>query len=281
MTLVAAGLVILAGIGAFVALGRLGASPQASPPPSAPTIAPPFDPGLRWRDGVDMIIYVDPQAHLADIAAIRSLLESTDAIDTDRLAYLDFAQSMAEARLILADNPETLSHLDENNLPTMFKVWALAGRDAELAELAASLRDLARVQAVFSVSEVPVGLLMEATSIEAGTGAIVFIDPGALPSEIDAIRLAALELVDADHLEHLDPAESLAVAGALPTLDPVTLALFDTDNIPTQYILRADIELMHSLDQYRMLQLMNLPGVITVKTADQIATPPADTIPTP
>jgi len=283
IALVLASVVAVAGFGALAMLDRNGASRPAEIPIDTTSPAPRFDPGVQWRDGADMIVFVSADATPASIDAIRSALDSFAAIDGDRVTYLDSDQSMAEARLLFADDPDSLALLNADNLPTMFRVWARPGHEAGIASLKSTiLNDLPDVNSVRLATQVTAERLIAATPIDDDTAAIVFVDPDASRLEIDSIRDAALEFVDSDHLAYLDVDLSMASAQEVFASDPANLSALNTHNIPTRFVLSGSIAPDQSLEHYYTTKLtnllLNLPGVLHVKVPDEPATPPADTI---
>src|SRR5688572_1765319 len=77
----------------------------------------------QWSGGVELIVYVQNDATDTQIQVIREALESQPSvIDVDQLEYLDIDAAMAEVRRLFAGDPDTLQLLDENNVPTQFKV---------------------------------------------------------------------------------------------------------------------------------------------------------------
>ncbi|MEY4230419.1 MAG: cell division protein FtsX [Actinomycetota bacterium] len=104
----------------------------------------------QWEGGVEMIVYVENDASPAQLEVVQQALSSTpDVIDVAKLRYLDIPQSMAEARRLFAGDPETLQLLNEQNIPTQFKVVPVAGTTPELlTQLAANFDTLPKVMRV-------------------------------------------------------------------------------------------------------------------------------------
>ncbi|MEO6124202.1 MAG: permease-like cell division protein FtsX [Ilumatobacteraceae bacterium] len=100
----------------------------------------------KWAGGVQMIIYVSPGSSPDQVEAIRTKIESVPGVvDVDKLQYLDFNASYAEAQRLLAGDPGTLSHLTEANLPTLFKIAPVNGKTDELVQFEAGFRGLPQV----------------------------------------------------------------------------------------------------------------------------------------
>ena len=282
VALVAASVAAVVGIGALAMLDRSGASTPAETPIETTAPAPQFDPGPQWRDGVDMIVYVSPNATPAATDVIELALKSSANVDGDRVAYLDSAQSLAEARFLFVDDPDSFALLNAGNVPTMFKVWAFPGHETDIAALEPTITGLPNVVAVRLAAQVPAERLIAATPIDDETAAVVFVDPDATRIEIDSIRDAALEFVDSDHLVYIDRDGSMARAAEVLESEPANLSALNTHNIPTQFVLHGSIAPDQSLQHYNATKLMNLllnlPGVLNVKFPEEPDSPPADTI---
>ena len=103
----------------------------------------------KWAGGVQMIVYVSPTATPEQVTAVRSVLESNPTVvDVDKLQYLDFEQSLAEAKRLLAADPTTFRLLNQSNLPTEFKVVPKPGQLNVLVELSNGFAEVAKVQKV-------------------------------------------------------------------------------------------------------------------------------------
>ena len=87
----------------------------------------------KWSGGVELIVYLKPEASPEQVALVRSALEQTpDVIDVSRLEYLDVEQSFAEAQRLFAADPEMRQLLTLENIPTQFKVVPTQEATAEL-----------------------------------------------------------------------------------------------------------------------------------------------------
>ncbi len=103
----------------------------------------------KWAGGVQMIVYVSPTASPEQVASIKAALESSPTVvDVGKLEYLNFTQSLAEAKRLLAADPTTFRLLTEANLPTEFKVVPKAGQLNVLVELANGFAEVPKVQKV-------------------------------------------------------------------------------------------------------------------------------------
>jgi cell division transport system permease protein len=104
----------------------------------------------QWSGGVKMIVYVENDASPEQLAVIREALVSTpDVVDVPKLEYLDIQQSLAEAQRLFAGDPETLQLLNDQNIPSQFKVVPTATASAALLQqLSSGFKKLPKVQAV-------------------------------------------------------------------------------------------------------------------------------------
>ncbi len=103
----------------------------------------------KWAGGVQMIVYVTPQATPDQITAIQQALSSNPTvIDVDKLVYFDTEASLAEAKRLFAADPGAFALLNANNIPTEFKVVPKSGKLDLLVQLADSFRPLPHVQKV-------------------------------------------------------------------------------------------------------------------------------------
>jgi len=104
----------------------------------------------KWSGGVQMIVYVRPTASSDQVDYIRSTLsQNPNVVDVAKLQYLDYTQSLAEAKRLLAGDPGTFNLFNQTNLPTEFKVVPKPGKTDFLVQLADSFqRDVPQVQKV-------------------------------------------------------------------------------------------------------------------------------------
>ncbi|HWL44862.1 MAG TPA: ABC transporter permease [Ilumatobacter sp.] len=76
----------------------------------------------RWEGGVEMLVFVVPQAEQDTIDYVAGVLDQQRGTAIERYEYCDVQCSLDEARVVLAGDPTTLNLLNENNIPTLFKV---------------------------------------------------------------------------------------------------------------------------------------------------------------
>ncbi len=103
----------------------------------------------KWQGGVQMIVYVNPTATPEQIEDIRTKISSVaTVVDVDKLQYLDYDASLAEAKRLLAADPGTFARLNQGNLPTAFKIAPLQGKTDALVQYEQPFRALSNVEEV-------------------------------------------------------------------------------------------------------------------------------------
>jgi cell division transport system permease protein len=108
---------------------------------------------VAWEGDVQMIVYVNPGATQAQRTEIESALSSLPQ-QIERFTYCDTACSLAEAQRLLAGDPSTLQLLNEQNIPTQYKVVPTDATDVNtLRQLRDSLGDLPNVSKIVLADE--------------------------------------------------------------------------------------------------------------------------------
>jgi cell division transport system permease protein len=108
---------------------------------------------VAWEGDVQMIVYVNPGATPAQRTEIESALSSLPQ-QIERFTYCDTACSLAEAQRLLAGDPSTLQLLNEQNIPTQYKVVPTDATDVNtLRQLRDSLGDLPNVSKIVLADE--------------------------------------------------------------------------------------------------------------------------------
>ncbi len=104
---------------------------------------------VQWRGDVEMIVFVRSDAVQEQIDFIeKTLKDQPSVINVDKLKYLTKAESYAEAKKIFVGDPNTLSLLTEETIPSQFKVVPITN-DAELVRsLAEQYQTLPGVESV-------------------------------------------------------------------------------------------------------------------------------------
>ena len=83
----------------------------------------------RWEGGVEMIVFVVPNASQEQLAFIEDNLAQQRGTTIADWSYCDVQCSLADAERVLAGDPTTLELLDETNIPTLYKVVPTDGTD--------------------------------------------------------------------------------------------------------------------------------------------------------
>ena len=109
----------------------------------------------RWEGGVEMIVFVSAGTEPDGLEFIESTLN--DQVNTGTVAsfeYCDVACSLADADRVLAGDPTTRQLLDENNIPTLFKIVPAESTEVEfLRGLKESYQQLPSVNSVTLAEE--------------------------------------------------------------------------------------------------------------------------------
>ena len=108
----------------------------------------------RWAGDVEMIVFVRADASDEQKVIIEEALRSQPAIDTERLRYLDQAESYEEARRIFAGDPSILNTLTPEITPSQWKVVPSTDNTEILQALGQTFDQIEGVQAVAYASEV-------------------------------------------------------------------------------------------------------------------------------
>jgi cell division transport system permease protein len=110
-----------------------------------------FDNQLQqWSGGVEMIVYIENDATPEQIDLVRTeLMNTPELIDVSKLRYLTIDESLAEAQTLFAGDPDTLSLLNADNMPSEFKVVPTEATSVKLLQnLADGYRGLPKVKEV-------------------------------------------------------------------------------------------------------------------------------------
>jgi cell division transport system permease protein len=86
----------------------------------------------RWEGGVEMIVFVNAGTQPDGLQFIGDALqEQVNSGTVSSFEYCDTACSLADADVVLAGDPTTRDLLDENNIPTLFKVVPSESTDVQ------------------------------------------------------------------------------------------------------------------------------------------------------
>jgi cell division transport system permease protein len=86
----------------------------------------------RWEGGVEMLVFVVPQAEQETIDYVAGVLEQQRGTTIDDYTYCDVECSLAEAEVVLAGDPTTLNLLNETNIPTLYKIVPTEAAEIEV-----------------------------------------------------------------------------------------------------------------------------------------------------
>jgi len=85
----------------------------------------------RWEGGVEMIVFMRPQATDDQLALVSEALDSQDQF-IESFEYCGVDCSLEDADRLLAGEPGVRDLLDEDTIPTQFKAVPTEGTDVEL-----------------------------------------------------------------------------------------------------------------------------------------------------
>jgi cell division transport system permease protein len=108
---------------------------------------------VLWEHDVEMIVYVNADASADQRAEITNALSAQSQL-VESFNYCAPDCSLAEAQTLLAGDPGTLELLNEDNIPTMYKVVPTDATDVDtLRQLRSSLQTLPKVQSIVLADE--------------------------------------------------------------------------------------------------------------------------------
>ena len=85
----------------------------------------------RWEGGVEMIVFVTNGTEDDGLAFIEEQLNQQVGTSIESFSYCDVECSLDDASRVLAGDPTTLQLIDENNVPTQFRIVPSGGTDVE------------------------------------------------------------------------------------------------------------------------------------------------------
>ena len=101
-----------------------------------------------WEGGVEMIVYVNPEASEDQRAIVEQTLEDNSALVED-FSYCDVQCALADADVRFAADPTTRAQLTEQNIPRSYKVVPRDGTNIEdMRALDETLRGVPDVRSV-------------------------------------------------------------------------------------------------------------------------------------
>ncbi len=106
---------------------------------------------VRWKDGVEFIVFTDPEISSELEADIRRQLE--DSPEVSGFTYIDKDEAYAEVQDLLGDSPELVEVITPERLPASFRVKPSDTLPERVDELAAAFRAQPGVARVVTASE--------------------------------------------------------------------------------------------------------------------------------
>ncbi len=106
---------------------------------------------VRWKDGVEFIVFMDPDISPELEADVRRQLE--DSPEVGGFTYIDKDEAYAEVQDLLGDSPELVEVISAERLPASFRVKPTDTLPERVDELAAAFRTQPGVARVVTASE--------------------------------------------------------------------------------------------------------------------------------
>ncbi len=106
---------------------------------------------VRWKDGVEFIVFTEPEISPELEADIRRHLE--DSPEVSGFTYIDKDEAYAEVQDLLGDSPELVEVITPERLPASFRVKPSDTLPERVDELAAAFRAQPGVARVVTASE--------------------------------------------------------------------------------------------------------------------------------
>jgi len=129
-----------------------------------------------WSGGVEMIVYVENDASPEQLQVINDSLTATPEY-IQNVTYFNIEQSLADARRIFATDDQQLDLINEDNIPTMFKIVPTGDTSIDvLRELSNSYQGLPKVRTV----SFPGDQIAVLESLRGFAGVILYVITGML-----------------------------------------------------------------------------------------------------
>ncbi|WP_420638589.1 cell division protein FtsX [Candidatus Poriferisocius sp.] len=106
---------------------------------------------VRWKDGVEFIVFMDPEISPQLEADLRRQLEESPEVSG--FAYIDKDEAYAEVQDLLGDSPELVEVITPERLPASFRVKPTDTLPERVDELASVFRAQPGVARVVTASE--------------------------------------------------------------------------------------------------------------------------------
>jgi len=143
----------------------------------------------KWRNGVELEIFMKPDAPAAQVAAIRASLEDDEPALVKRYRFLDHQAAYVEFKKIFRDQPALIESTTPDVLPESFRVSPVAAEKTEV--VADKYRTAPGVDTVVTAQEQVKKLLSATRWINLGFTAIALaLLASSLFLIVNTIRLA-------------------------------------------------------------------------------------------
>src|SRR3954468_4651395 len=77
---------------------------------------------VRWRDGVEFIVFMNPNAQQDQIDSVDRDLRDNPQVRSDKLRFFNKQQAYEEFKRLFPDTPEIIQAVTPDNMPTSFRV---------------------------------------------------------------------------------------------------------------------------------------------------------------
>lgn len=94
---------------------------------------------VRWQDGVEFIVFMNPEASAAEIDAVSVKLTASPEIES--FNFLDKQAAFTEFQSIFSENPQIRDSVSIDDMPPSFRVAPLNPDSVVVEELASSYRN--------------------------------------------------------------------------------------------------------------------------------------------
>jgi cell division transport system permease protein len=103
---------------------------------------------VKWKDGVEMIVYINPGATAEQIATVQQQLVENAAVDPAGVVFQDQAATYAQAQKVLAGQPSLLQTLSVEKMPSQLRVRPAPNTEELLPSLKAQFEGVPFVKQV-------------------------------------------------------------------------------------------------------------------------------------
>ena len=107
---------------------------------------------VKWRSGVQVIVFMSPDATQDQIDAVDRTLAADPSVKSR--TFIDKAAALEEFKRLFPDSPELYTLLGTQGMPTSFKVTPVSADDATISRITAQLNRQPNVLSVQSAREV-------------------------------------------------------------------------------------------------------------------------------